>query len=707
MSCEYCKTKEKGKTGKKYITGKTTIALLGQPNSGKSTLFNMLTGSQQHVGNWPGKTVEQKEGYFVYEGRQYTLMDLPGTYSLSAHSEEEIVTRNYIAAGEADLVCIIADASQLERSLFMLADYIGIQKPVILLLNMMDIAAQQKKTINCAALEKKLGIPVVPITASDKKSYDPWFSSLQRIQKEKAIDKAINKTIIDDSSLMELYTGIEGDVFTKIHDLLPESGIDVYSPVWLTAKLLEMDEPVKSIIQESLDTASANQISILAEGVKNGSLLTGECKFKWIENLLEDTVVKAETQKERAGLNKFDRIAVSRRWGKPLAIGIMIFGLIFSLVVAIIPIGIATAVFPLISSLLFQGLTAIGTPPFLVAIICEPVVSAVFFACYMSFFVFGISFVFGLLEEVGYMARISYVFDGTMAKLGLQGKAIMPFLTSFGCNIGGMAGTRVMDSWGQRVATMAMAWVVPCASTWGVVALVSGLFFGGGAVWVILSLFAVAALHLFVTSRVFGRALIKENDRIGLIMELPPYHKPKWTNLFRFVLNRMGDVLKRALKIVVVVAVVFWLLSYTSSGAIEGSVLHRIGTFIEPVTMFFGLRWQMFIAFLASMMGKEASLGVLASIFGTTNASAWSFLSKAVVESGNAELSNIMLQTISRPEALAFIFAFFFGIPCLMAVAATNTESHSLKWTLRMVGYYIVVALVLAGLAYRVGLLFL
>jgi ferrous iron transport protein B len=325
----------------------------------------------------------------------------------------------------------------------------------------------------------------------------------------------------------------------------------------------------------------------------------------------------------------------------------------------------------------------------------------------MACFVFGISFVFGLLEEIGYMARISFVFDNAMAKFGLHGKAIMPFLTSFACNMGGVSGTRVIDSWGQRVTAMAMLWLIPCSATWGVVAFVSALFFGHWSLLVLLSLFAVAAAHFFITSRIFGRALIGEGERSGFIMELPPYHMPRWRNLLSFVMSRIGDVLSRGLRVVLAVAVLFWMLSHTGNGTVSGSLLQRMGMFIEPLTMWFGLRWQMFVAFLVSAMGKEASLGVLASIFETTECDSWTLLSASPAASSTAELASALVATISRPEALAFLYAFFFGIPCLMTVATTYVESRSLRWTLRMVAYYFSIALLLSAVAYRVGKLFL
>ena len=255
------------------------------------------------------------------------------------------------------------------------------------------------------------------------------------------------------------------------------------------------------------------------------------------------------------------------------------------------------------------------------------------------------------MEDVGYMARISYVFDDTMTKLGLQGKAIMPFLVSFGCNIGGITGTRVIDSWGQRVMTIALSWVVPCASTWGVVGLVSGTFFGNGAVVVVLALFAVAFLHIFITYKVFGRSLNKVEGRTGLIMELPPYHKPHWKSLFGSVFSKMGNVLSRALRIIICISVIFWLLSYSADGNVANSIIYKVGTFIEPVTSLFGLPWQLFIAFVASAMGKEASLGVMASLFNT--GSIWAAIEQSATVD-TAALSTSMLSVISRPEALCF-----------------------------------------------------
>lgn len=669
-----------------------TIALLSQPNAGKSTLFNGLTGSRQHVGNWPGKTVEKKEGTFRAGGSTYTVVDLPGSYSLSANSDEEVVTRNYIASGKADLICILADASQLERSMFMLADYIGIQVPAVLLLNMMDVAGQQGRQIDCAALERELNIPVLPFVAADKKKYQSFYDLLQRT------DKA--SWILSEERLKSYYEKEIGAAYHNLLDLLPSDGIGIHSAVWLACKLMEKDALVSQLVKDTLSDENYQKVLGILADTRDGCIQTGSCKFEWIDSVLKG---KTKSTKSRNKVRGFDKLATSKVFGKPLALLIILIGLVLSIVIAK-PLMILSALVMQLSEPISGIMTTIGLPDILISLVCDGVLGAVYFALMMVCFIFGVSLVFGFIEEIGYMARISFVFDDIMRKMGLHGKAVMPFLVSFGCNIGGAAGTRVLDTWGQRMLTIALSWVVPCVSTWAVVGLVSSLFFGSNAVWVIISLFAVAILHIFVTYRLFGRNLLKDTDRAGLIMELPPYHKPRWGALFRYVWSRMGDVLKRALKIIILVSVVFWALSYSADGMIENSLIYKIGIVIEPVTMIFGLRWQMFMSWLASGLGKESSLGVLSALFQSEGI--WGAIinqKSAVIDT--VGVGNTMLATISKPEALAFIYAFFFNMPCLMALSAASQETHSLKWTVRVALYYIGMSLVLACIVYHIGLL--
>ena len=425
---------------------------------------------------------------------------------------------------------------------------------------------------------------------------------------------------------------------------------------------------------------------------------TADCKFKWIDTLIQENVASS---KKKTSRSRFDKAATSKRWGKPIAIGMIVLGLIGSMLIGMPLMELVGALISGISTPLANWLLSVGVASVIVSLLCNAVLTAVTFALQMACYVFGISLVFGFMEDIGYMARISYVFDNTMTKLGLQGKAIMPFLVSFGCNIGGVTGTRVIDSWGTAYFNdcpflgsslcfyLGCSWSYQRYILWrksricNIVLVCCGLF---------------AHLHYLQN---FWTFFNKENDRTGLIMELPPYHKPHWKTLFGSVFNKMGSVLKRALSIIICISVIFWLLSYTPDGNVTNSIIYRIGTFIEPVTMFFGLPWQLFMAFVASAMGKESALGVMASLFNT--AGIWGAI-EGTSAVDTAALSTNLLATISQPEALAFLFAFFFNMPCLMALASTAQETHSMKWTVRIALYYILSALILATIAYHVGL---
>ena len=664
------------------------IALLGQPNSGKSTLFNGLTGLRQHVGNWPGKTVEKKEGSFTHGDKKYIVADLPGTYSLSANSDEEIITRDYIASGKSDVVCILADSSQLERSLYMLSDFAGIEVPCFLLLNMSDVAKDQGKDINAKEMSDKLGIPVVLFSAPDVKKYDAFYEALETA--------VANKTVLNTSSLEQKYKDIPE--YSEIRNIIGDYKDGNRTGMWLAIKTLEGDLPVTAKVKAELGNEKTAELSSVLDRCEKGIVKAGECKFAWIDELTAGSVKK---EKKAAGLGKFDRLITHRIWGKPVVVLTILLGLLVSFIPALPFMGIGSAIGSAASPL-NEALLGIGCPSFIAALLCDVLLRCFSFVIQMLGFVFGVTLVFGLLEEVGIMARISYVFDNTMAKFGLQGKSVMPFLISFGCTMGGAADTRVIDNWGQKVLTIALSWAIPCGAAWAVIPMLSTLFFGAWMPVIIAVILIVMILHMWLTAMLFGKALVKPSERCGMIMELPPYHKPKWGSLFRFVLGRTKDTFFRSFKVVAIVATVFWLLSFTSSGVAGDSILFKVGQAIEPVTMFFGMKWQTFVAFIASSLGKEGALGVLSTIFsGTGSITVGSMVSAEKADN----LNELLLANITKPEALAFIFAITFNMPCIVALAATYQETHSAKWTAIIGLYYTFTAMVLACIAYHIGLL--
>lgn len=637
------------------------IALLGQPNSGKSSVFNGLTGSHQHVGNWPGKTVERKEGRFRYQGEEYSVIDLPGSYSLSAGSDEEVITANYIKSGAADLVAILVDSSQLERSLYMYTDYIGINTPAILILNLMDVAEQKGIRIDTEKLSAKLGIPVIGFVASDIKRYAGL--------KEQLAQAVAEARIPDKEAMMKLYR--QDADFEALVEKQPQK--HVYSREKLAVSELETTD--------------------------QGLILSGKHKYEYIDELLKDTVTKKKQEPELCG---FDKKALDRRSGKWIAFGIIVAALMAAMIVAAPIMSGGFGLGTLISAPLEKLMISMNVWKPLAELVYVVIPNVLAFTISMAGFVLGVTFAFAIIEDVGYMSRISVVFNSAMERLGLQGKSMCSLLMSMGCNMAGVAGSRVIDNAGQRFLTMVLVWSIPCGSTLSLAPMLATVFYGpAGAIAIVLIMFLATILSLFLASRIFRGKLISEDDKGGIVMELPPYHKPKWGHIIRTTLMKAGDIFKRAFGVITLVSIIFYLLSYNWFG--DSSILAEIGKFIAPVSEKFGMTWQMFMAYISSMVTKESLLGVINALYSNTDMVNAAFNAKSVGMTEN--MMNLLPQVISKAQALGFIMAIVFNVPCTMTVAATFRENHSKKWIALSAVYYLGFSLVLAFVFYHVGLL--
>lgn len=612
---------------------KGSIALLGQPNSGKSTIFNNLTGSRQHVGNWAGKTVEKNEGTYTYNGTKYTVTDLPGSYGLSGNSDEEIITTDYIKSGQSDLTVVLVDASQLERSMFMLAEFARLDKPAVLVLNMMDVAKDMGKTVNTEALADKLGIPVLPFNATDSKDYD------------------------------------------KLKTLIAS----------------ELKAPHKLIVPAPAEHKNVKEDS--------------KIKFEWVDALLSDVTKSEDTVYKMSG---FDRVMTRPVLGKVICIGVVLLAFLVAMLIMMPFMGIGQMIPTILHDPVDKLLTGWNVHPWLVSIFSTMIPNVLFFTISMASFVFGVNIVFGFLEETGFLARAAYQFDGLLSKLGLQGKAICPMLMGFGCTIGGACGTRVMDNWGQRMLAMSIVWAIPCASIWSIIPVISGMFFTW---WQTLLVCAGILLYVVITmivvSKVFSRKLAPKDTRSGMIMELPPYHKAHWKHIIKEAFFKAWDIFKRALGTVTLVSILFYVLSFSKDGNVDNSLLYRVGTFIEPVTKFFGMSWQTFMAFVSGAFAKEAVLGTLNAVFMGDNTLMEATFFAKTAKADTAMLGSAMSAVISPAEALAFMFATTFNIPCLMALSTTYKESHSLKWTAKVALFYICNALILSFIVYHIASIFM
>ncbi len=610
-----------------------SIALLGQPNSGKSTIYNNLTGSRQHVGNWAGKTVEKNEGSYTYKGRKYTVTDLPGSYGLSGNSDEEIITTDFIRSGSSELTVILVDASQLERSMFMLAEFASLDKPALLILNMIDVAKDMGKEIDAKALEKKLGIPVLPFNATDTKDY----------------------------------------------------------------------EKLKMLIADELK--APHRLKVAAPEKQSEVGADSREKFEWVSDILANVT---GTNKSVYKMSKFDRLMTRPFLGKIICIGVVLLAFMVAMIIMIPFMSIGEMIPKLLHDPVDKLLTGWNVHPWLVSIFSTMIPNVLYFTISMASFVFGVNIVFGFLEETGFLARAAYQFDGLLSKLGLQGKAICPMLMGFGCTIGGACGTRVMDNWGQRMLAMSIVWAIPCASIWSIIPVISGMFFSW---WQTMLVCAGILLYVVVTmvivSKVFSKKLAPKESRSGMIMELPPYHKAHWKHIVKEAFFKAWDIFRRALGTVTLVSILFYVLSFSKDGNVDNSLLYRVGTFIEPVTRFFGMGWQTFMAFVSGAFAKEAVLGTLNAVFMGNNTLMEATFFAKTAPTDTALLGGVMSQAISPAEALAFMFATTFNIPCLMALSTTYKESHSLKWTVKVALFYICNALVLSCVVYHIASLFM
>lgn len=639
-----------------------TIALLGQPNSGKSTVFNGLTGSHQHVGNWPGKTVECKEGSFAYQGTTYNIIDLPGSYSLSAGSDEEQITTEYINSGKADLIAILVDSSQLERSLYMYTDYAGIKTPAVLILNLMDISKKKGIHIDIDSFQKQTGIPIIGFTASDSSQYASLKETLRY-----ALE---NPHTASADALMDYYKQDSSLSFQTLTDSQSED--DIYS------------KEKKAVLE--------------LEKTNEGLMVSGKHKYEYIDALLAKTVKRQDAD---PSLNKFDKKALGPHSGKWIAIGIIVAALSLAMVIAAPIMGLAFSIPSLISEPLKNFLTTyhVWTP--LVELICVVLPNVLAFTISMSGFVLGVTFAFAIVEDVGYMARISVVFNSAMERLGLQGKSICSLLMSMGCNMAGVTGSRVIDNSGQRFLTMILVWSIPCGSTLSLAPMLAMVFYGPvGALIIILLLFFTTLGSLFIASRVFKNSLLNQDSTSGIIMELPPYHKPKWGHIIRTTLIKAKDIFTRAFCVIMLVSVIFYLLSYNWFGS--QSILTAIGQFIEPVTKTFGMTWQMFMAYISSMVTKESLLGVINALYSNTDMINAAFNAKSMGMSDS--MMQLLPQVITKAQALGFIMAIVFNVPCAMTVATTFRENHSKKWIALSILYYLAFSIILAFIFYHIGL---
>ncbi|HBE79141.1 MAG TPA: ferrous iron transporter B [Firmicutes bacterium] len=597
------------------MTEVRTIAVVGNPNCGKTTLFNGLTGSNQRVGNWPGVTVEKKEGVLQIEGQKISLVDLPGIYSLTAQSEDERVARDYILSGEPGLVINILDATNLERNLYLTTQLMEMGVPVLLVVNMMDLAAGKGITIDLPQLAKGLGCPAVGISATHKKE-------LHNVKD--AIAKAWRQQAVSDK-LTEYPAEIEAVIAAWSPQLKEAKGILAVNPRWAALKLLEQDSWVTDkvtgagILKKTQIKDELDRLEIKLKDTPD--IIMAESRYRLIHNLTGNGVHRGAARESMS--DRIDKIVMHRLLGIP----IFLVALYLMFWVTMNFGGSFIDFFDILFGTIFVDgfgvlLSMIHTPQWLITILAGGIGAGVQTLSTFIPVIFMMFLMLSILEDSGYMARAAFVMDRFLRWIGLPGKAFVPMLVGLGCNVPAIMSTRTLENKRDRYLTVFMIPFMSCGARLPVYALFGAAFFGAGASNMVFSLYLIGILFAILTGLLLKNTLFK-GERSNFVMELPPYHAPHFKNVMEYTWSRLKVFMFRTKVIIVIVTVLAFLNSFGINGTFgnedsPNSVLAQIGKTITPVFEPMGVErenWPATVGLFTGIFAKEAVVGTLNSLY--------------------------------------------------------------------------------------------
>lgn len=663
-----------------------TIALAGNPNCGKTSLFNLLTKSRQHIGNWPGVTVEKKEGTLKFKGESYKVIDLPGTYSLGAYSEDEIVARNYILKDKPDVVINVVDATNLERNLYLTTQLIEMGANVVIALNMIDQAEALNIEIDTNKLSKRLGVPIIKTSALKNRGIEELIETSIHLKKN---EKLININYGED---------IEDEIKT-LSSLLETYKNKLEFPVnWTALKLLENDEYIKDKIKQLNAPSIFNKLEESNKTIEKNigfeaDMSIVDKRYSFISSITED-VIKKPSEKQVTTTEKIDKIVTNKYLGIPIFALIMycLYELTF-----IIGAGIQEWFGDIIAKagvIVSEWFSNMGAPELLVGFIDKGLFGGV--GAVLSFLplIMVMYFLLGLLEDSGYMARAAYVMDRLMRGLGLHGKTFVSMIVSVGCNVPGIMSTRTLENKKDRMIAILINPFISCGARMPIYAVFVEAFFPTHQGLVLFSLYVLGIIVALISGKIFSKTLFK-GESSYFVMELPAYRMPSIKDVFLLMWEKAGAFFKKAGMIIFPMMIVLWALSVLPLGVepnSEHSILGMIGSFVAPLFVLAGYgTWQAGVSLITGILAKESVVATMGMVY-------------AGVEEGEA-LINVIQQVFTPLSAISFLVMTLLYTPCLAALGAIKRETNSMKWTIFSAVYTFVIALVLSTLVYQVGLL--
>ena len=663
------------------------VGLAGNPNVGKTTVFNQLTGMHQHVGNWPGKTVEMAEGNFTHGDYRYDIIDLPGNYALSAHTIEEIVSRDFIVDDSSDAIINVVDAANLERNLYLTVQMMELGANLVLAVNMNDFARKRGHIIDMELMQELLGFPVVEINAKNAGGFDKLLTTVERVAANpKDTSEKLSYGNDIKGHLMDLQELIEKD-----SDLL-----DVPS-IWTAVKLLERDTIVIDKVKDSSNgsriMAEVDKVSRHLYDVYNESPeeVIANSRYAFIDGLVAEAVDKPDVEMETTS-DKIDKI-VTNRILAPFIFVIIMFTM-FQLTFTIgTPFELLIQSF---FSILTHAISSYMPHGILTSLICNGIIAGVgvvvgFLPMIVLMFLF-----LSILEDCGYLARAAFTLDMVMHKVvGLHGKAFIPMILGFGCGVPAIMATRTMENEGDRILAMMLVPFMSCTSRLPIYIIFIGAFFSQHQGVVLLGIYLLGIAVALIVAVILKRTMFKGLSS-PFVMELPTYKVPSLKGILLHTWEKVKDFLKKAGTIILLCSVILWALQniFPWGGTNpKMSLLGIIGSFFAPIFAPLGFgTWQAAVAIIAGLASKE----VVVATFGTL---------AGMDSNDHARITNLIHDTFTPLSALSFMAFTLLYTPCIAAIGTIKQETNSYKWPLIMCAITLISAYVVSFLIFQIGTL--
>ena len=669
------------------------IALAGNPNCGKTTLFNALTGSNQFVGNWPGVTVEKKEGKLKGH-KDVIIMDLPGIYSLSPYTLEEVVARNYLIGERPDAIINIIDGTNIERNLYLSTQIMELGIPVIMAVNMIDILEKTGDKIHLDKLSKKLGCEVVAISALKGTGIKEAANKAVKLAQKKQSAETVHEFSRDAEAIID-------KVEYKLSGIVPEE-----QKRFFAIKLLEKDDKIKDQMKATIDVSA--EIKEMEDKFDDDteSIITNE-RYVYISSIIGDCLTKSKAKGELTTSDKIDRI-VTNRW-----LALPIFAVIMWIVYYISVTTVGAFVTDWTNDVLFGEIIPPAIEKLLVSVHCAAWLQGLI----LDGIVAGVGAVLGFvpqmlvlfiflafLESCGYMARVAFIMDRIFRKFGLSGKSFIPMLIGTGCGVPGVMASRTIENDRDRKMTIMTTTFIPCGAKLPIIALIAGALFDGAS-WVAPSAYFVGIAAIICSGIILKKTKMFAGDPAPFVMELPAYHMPTVGNVLRSMWERGWSFIKKAGTIITLSTILLWFLM--SFGWVDGSfgmleaeqlndsILASIGNVIAPLFAPLGWGdWKMAVAAVTGLIAKENVVGTFGILFGFAE----------VAENGT-EIWGQLAGSMTAVAAYSFLVFNLLCAPCFAAMGAIKREMNNAKWFWFAIGYQTLLAYVVSLCIYQIGTL--